>query len=58
MNAPSAAQLKAACAAARQAIQDYSSFDSAMVPDDALESVVSKALVAALNLPQPKGTTK
>jgi len=54
---PTAAQLKAACTAARQAIQDYSSFDSAMVPDDALETVVSKALAAALNV-QPTKVTK
>ena len=51
---PTATQLKVACDAARQAIKDYSAFDSAMVPDSALETVVSKALVAALNI-APKG---
>ena len=40
--------LNAACAAARKAINDYSSFDSAMVPDDALRTVVEKALDAAV----------
>lgn len=56
MIAPTSAQLSAACIAARQAIEAYSSFDSAMVPDDALEAVVSKALIAALNVQPPKGT--
>lgn len=54
MISPNTAQLAAACAAARKAIQDYSSWDSSMVPDDALETVVSAALVAAFNVPQPK----
>lgn len=54
MSAPSDAQVAAACAAARKAIQDYSSWDSAMVPDDALENVVVAALKAALNVPTPK----
>jgi hypothetical protein len=40
--------VNAACKAARKAIQDYSAFDSSMVPDDALEEVVSKALDAAV----------
>lgn len=40
--------LNAACAAARKAINDYSAFDSAMVPDDALRTVVEKALDAAV----------
>lgn len=56
MSYPTPAQLSAACKAARQAIEDYSSFDSAMVPDDALETVVTRALVAALSVPSPKGT--
>lgn len=42
------AVVDAACVAARKAIQDYSSFDSAMVPDDALRTVVSDALMAAV----------
>lgn len=54
MTAPSPSQVTAACAAARKAIQDYSSWDSSMVPDDALESVVVAALKAALNVPTPK----
>ena len=48
---PTQAQLTAACAAARQAVEDYSEFDSSMIPDSALQAVVSKALVAALNVP-------
>ena len=54
MSAPSDAQVAAACAAARKAIEDYSSWDSAMVPDDALETVVTAALQAAFNVPTPK----
>ncbi|HMF68692.1 MAG TPA: hypothetical protein VK602_13920 [Phyllobacterium sp.] len=50
---PTQAQISAACAAARKSIQNYSAFDSSMVPDDALQSVVSAALVAALNVPHP-----
>jgi hypothetical protein len=49
---------QAAMEAARQAIQDYSSFYSGMVPDDALKSVVDEALkaaFAAMNANQPKG---
>lgn len=51
MNKPTAAQLTAACRAARHAIQNYSAWDSSMVPDDALQTVVDAALVAALNVP-------
>jgi hypothetical protein len=55
---PTPTQLTVACAAARKAIENYSSWDSSMVPDDALETVVNDALVAALNIPQPpKGNT-
>ena len=53
------AALDAACVAARKAIENYSSFDSAMVPDDALRAVVSDALdaaVAVFNIPTKKGT--
>jgi hypothetical protein len=53
MNKPTAAQLAAACHAARQAIKNYSEWDSSMVPDDALQTVVNAALVAALNVPPP-----
>lgn len=54
MNSPTPAQLDAATAAARKAIEDYSSFDSSMVPDDVLRTVVLEALTAALNLPKGK----
>jgi hypothetical protein len=40
--------LNAACLAARKSIEDYSVFDSSMVPDDALRTVVSNALDAAV----------
>jgi hypothetical protein len=53
MTQPTHAQLAAACAAARKAIQNYSAWDSSMVPDDALQTVVNAALVAALNIPVP-----
>lgn len=56
MSAPTDAQIAAACIAARKSIEAYSSWDSAMVPDDALETVVTAALQAALNVPTaPKG---
>jgi hypothetical protein len=55
---PTQAQLTAACAAARQAVENYSEFDSSMIPDSALQAVVSKALVAALNIPHPVITPK
>ena len=42
------AALDAACKAARHAIEDYSSFYSGMVSDDALRKVVDGALSAAL----------
>jgi hypothetical protein len=47
----------AAVAAARAAINDYSAFDSSMVPDDALEKVVVDALTAALKVMNPPATT-
>lgn len=56
---PTPPAIAAAVAAARAAINDYSSFDSSMVPDDALEKVVTDALTAALKVlfpPAPKGT--
>lgn len=60
MIAVSDAALDAACVAARAAIDNYSKFDSSMVPDDALRTVVAAAFnagVAVLNLPPKKGTT-
>ena len=51
---PNEAGIDAACAAARKAIQDYSAFDSDMVPDDALRTVVTAALEAYVNT-TPKG---
>jgi hypothetical protein len=49
---PNEAGIDAACAAARKAIEDYSSFDSSMVPDDALRTVVTAALEAYVNTPK------
>ncbi len=46
---PSQGQIHAACIAARKAIQDYNAWESSMVPDSAIESVVTAALTAALN---------
>jgi hypothetical protein len=43
-----AAAEKAALVAARQALQNYSSFYSSMVPDDAIQSVVDEVLKATL----------
>jgi hypothetical protein len=40
--------IDAACTAARAAIDNYSSFDSSMVPDDALRTVVTAGLTAAI----------
>jgi hypothetical protein len=57
---PSQEAIAAGVAAARAAITEYSSFDSSMVPDDALADVVVKALSAALDVyfPQASATTK
>ena len=57
---PTQEAIEAAVAAARAAMNEYSSFDSSMVPDDALAEVVTKALSAALDIyfpPTTKGTT-
>jgi hypothetical protein len=50
------AQLTAGIAAGRKALQDYSSFDSSMVPDDALATFVADVGQAILNVPQPHST--
>lgn len=50
MNHPSQEQVIAGQAAARRAIQQYSEFDSSMVPDDAIHTVVVQVLIAALNV--------
>lgn len=47
-------ELKAAVAEARKAIEEYSAFDSAMVPDSALETVVNRALLAAQKVREAK----
>lgn len=53
---PTTEAIAAAVAAARAAINDYSQFDSSMVPDDALEKVVVDALTAALKVLSPPTT--
>ena len=50
MVTPTNDQVIAACEAARKAIQDYNAWESSMVPDSALQSVVEAALTAALNV--------
>ena len=57
---PTQEAIEAAVAAARAAINDYSQFDSSMVPDEALGKVVTDALTAALGVmfPPTTGATK
>ena len=51
---PTKAQIDAGCAKGRQALNNYSTFDSGMVPDDALQAFVIAVLEGALNAPPPK----
>ena len=52
---PTQAQLAAGVKAGRKALDDYSSFDSSMVPDDALATFVAAVVEAAINVsPPPK----
>jgi hypothetical protein len=51
---PTPAQLQAGVTAGRKALDDYSSFDSGMVPDDALATFVAAVASAILNVPPPK----
>jgi hypothetical protein len=50
---PTHAQLNAGIVAGRKALQDYSSFDSSMVTDDALATFVADVALAILNVPAP-----
>jgi hypothetical protein len=51
------AALNAAIAAGRKALQNYSSFDSSMVPDDALATFSADVITAYLNaIPHPQPT--
>lgn len=52
---PTDEQVNAAMQAGRDALNNYSEFDSSMVPDDALETFCRAVLTAALNLPKPNG---
>lgn len=49
MITPPQYQLDAAFEAGRQSLNDYSTFDSSMVPDDVLETFVIAVVTAALN---------
>lgn len=53
MTNPTQAQINAAVASARQAIQNYSQLYSDMIADETLTFVVQSALIAALNVPTP-----
>jgi hypothetical protein len=50
MATPTPSQLDAGFRAGRKALEDYSSFDSGMVPDAALEVFVKEVITAALNV--------
>ena len=52
MITPSQAQLEAGFAAGRKALDDYSSFDSSLVPDDALLIFVTAVATAIVNADQ------
>jgi hypothetical protein len=54
MITPTPAQLQAGIAAGRKALDNYSSFDSSMVPDNALATFVQEVASAVLNVPPPK----
>lgn len=53
MTTPTQAQIAAGVTAGRRALDNYSSFDSGMVPDDALETFVTEILTAVLPLVHP-----
>lgn len=57
MITPTTAQLNAGFDAGRKALDDYSQFDSAMVPDAALLTFVTEVATAVLNTPAPTETT-
>jgi guanylate kinase len=49
MNEPTETQIEAGMAKARALLEAYSSFDSSMVSDDLLKSVVTEVATAILN---------
>lgn len=53
---PSQAAINAGMAAGRKALEDYSSFDSAMVPDSALLLFVTDVLTAGFAVSTPPAT--
>jgi len=50
---PTPAQIAAGMASVRKALDDYSSFDSSMVSDALLKTVVTTAATAILNVTPP-----
>lgn len=50
---PTDAQIQAAFQAGRDALNNYSEFDSSMVPDDALKTFCVAVVTAAINVPDP-----
>lgn len=51
---PTEEQIRIGMSAGRKALDNYSSFDSSMVPDDALETFVTEVLTAVLaSAPDP-----
>jgi hypothetical protein len=50
---PTHAQIQAAVQAGREALNNYSEFDSSMVPDDALKTFCVAVVTAAINVPSP-----
>lgn len=55
---PTFAMIAAGAKAGRKALDDYSTFDSSMVPDDVIETVVTQVLTAALALVPPPAQGK
>jgi hypothetical protein len=51
---PTQAQLDAGNQAGRKALDDYSTFDSGMVPDEALAAFVEAVATAILNATPPQ----
>ena len=56
MIVPTTDQLNAGFDAGRKALNNYSQFDSDMVPDEALLTFVTEVATAVLNTPTPAET--
>ncbi len=57
MIVPTTDQLNAGFDAGRKALNDYSQFESSMVPDEALLTFVTEVATAVLNTPTPAENT-